>query len=230
MHPSRSRSVASRSAVPALALALLAGGCTHRPPQADPPPAAMNDPAPGPAEPSPGTPDGAATATATLGAGCFWCIEAVLERVDGVLAVDSGYMGGHVERPTYRQVCAGDTGHAEVVQVTFDPARIDYEQLLDWFFRAHDPTTPDRQGNDVGPQYRSVIFWHDDEQHAAAERAKVAAQEMYSDPIVTEISKASMFWPAEEHHQDFFRRNPEQAYCRAIIPPKLKKLGLDRKQ
>jgi peptide-methionine (S)-S-oxide reductase len=168
--------------------------------------------------------------TATLGAGCFWCIEAVLERVDGVASVDSGYMGGTIERPTYEQVCSGATGHAEVVQVVFDPAKIGYRELLDWFFRAHDPTTLNRQGNDYGTQYRSAIFVHSEAQRQEAEAAKAAAQAQWRDPIVTEITAASKFWPAEDYHQDFFRRNPNQAYCRATIPPKLKKLGLDGKK
>ena len=168
------------------------------------------------------------TKTATFGAGCFWCVEAVLQQVDGVLGVRSGYMGGHVERPTYEQVCTGRTGHAEVVQVTFDPARVSYEQLLAWFWRLHDPTTKDRQGNDVGPQYRSVIFTHDDEQQRAAEAAKRAqdAAGTFARPIVTEIVPAGTFWPAEDVHDDYYRQNREQPYCRAVIRPKLDKLGL----
>jgi peptide-methionine (S)-S-oxide reductase len=167
-------------------------------------------------------------AIATFGAGCFWCIEAVLERLDGVLAVESGYMGGKVDHPSYELVCTGATGHAEVVQVTFDPARLPYAALLDWFFRAHDPTTLNRQGPDVGTQYRSAIFYHTEQQRAAALAAKERAQALYADPIVTEITAATMFWPAEDYHQDYFRNNPTQAYCRAMIPPKLKKLGLDQ--
>ena len=167
--------------------------------------------------------------TATLAGGCFWCIEAVLERVDGVVSVDSGYMGGTVERPTYDQVCGGETGHAEVVQVVFDPKVLAYRDLLDWFFRAHDPTTLNHQGNDYGTQYRSAIFVHSEAQRQEAEAAKAAAQAHHKNPIVTEITAASPFWRAEEFHQDFFRRNPTQGYCLATIPPKLKKLGLDRK-
>jgi peptide-methionine (S)-S-oxide reductase len=176
------------------------------------------------------SPDAAPTTeTATLGAGCFWCIEAVLQRVDGVLDVRSGYMGGDVDNPTYDQICTGGTGHAEVVQVTFDPRQIDYGALLAWFFKAHDPTTLNRQGNDIGTQYRSAIFVHSDAQRQAAERAMVAASTLYPAPIVNEITDAGRFWPAEDYHQDFFARNPTQGYCRAIIPPKLKKLGLDDK-
>jgi len=167
-------------------------------------------------------------AVATLGGGCFWCIEAVLERVDGVLDVVSGYAGGTVAEPIYEQVCAGSTGHAEVVQVTFDPAKLSYPALLEWFFRMHDPTTPDRQGPDVGSQYRSAIFCHSDEQLAQAREAIAKAKAQFRDPIVTEVARLGTFWPAEDHHQDYFARNPANAYCRTSIPPKLKKLGLDR--
>jgi peptide-methionine (S)-S-oxide reductase len=163
---------------------------------------------------------------ATLGAGCFWCIEAVLLQVDGVLAVRPGYMGGHVEQPTYEQVCTGRTGHAEVVQVEFDPARLPYSALLAWFWRLHDPTTKDRQGNDVGPQYRSVIFAHSEEQRVAAEASRRAAQADFRAPIVTEIVPAQAFWAAEEIHLDYYRQNPRQGYCRYVIAPKLEKLGL----
>jgi peptide-methionine (S)-S-oxide reductase len=166
---------------------------------------------------------------ATLGAGCFWCVEAVLERLPGVADVVSGYMGGTVERPSYGDVCGGDTGHAEVVQVTFDPTKIAYEELLDWFWRLHDPTTLNRQGADAGTQYRSAIFFHGDAQRAAAERSAKAAQASFDDPIVTEIVPATTFWPAEGHHQDYFRLNSEQGYCRVVIRPKLRKLGLEGK-
>jgi peptide-methionine (S)-S-oxide reductase len=171
---------------------------------------------------------GAASELATFGAGCFWCVEAVLEQLDGVLDVRSGYMGGAVERPTYKQVCAGSTGHAEVVQVTFDPARISYGELLDWFWQLHDPTTLDRQGADVGEQYRSAIFYHSDEQRQAAERSKAAAAAGFDDPIVTEITPAAAFYEAEDHHQDYYRGNREQGYCRMVIRPKLEKLGLEQ--
>ena len=166
-------------------------------------------------------------AIATFANGCFWCTEAVLEQLDGVLDVTSGYMGGAVDAPTYEQVCGGATGHAECVQVTFDPARIRYEDLLAWFFRSHDPTTLNRQGADVGTQYRSAIFVHDDVQRQAALQAIATFQPQFADPIVTEVSPASRFWPAEGYHQDYFRRNTQQGYCRMVIRPKLLKLGLD---
>ncbi|HEU4419138.1 MAG TPA: peptide-methionine (S)-S-oxide reductase MsrA [Planctomycetota bacterium] len=165
---------------------------------------------------------------ATLGNGCFWCTEAVLEKLDGVIDVVSGYSGGTTETPSYDDVCSGTTGHAEVVQVTFDPSRISFSKLLEWFFKSHDPTTLNRQGNDVGTQYRSAIFFHSDAQHAAALAAIKAAQASHADPIVTEVTKAGRFWPAETYHQDYFRKNPTNGYCRAVIPPKLKKLGLDK--
>ena len=168
----------------------------------------------------------ATTAVATLANGCFWCTEAVLEQVDGVLDVTSGYMGGTVDDPSYQQVCSGTTGHAECVQVTYDPARVDYEALLDWFFRSHDPTTRNRQGADVGTQYRSAIFVHTDAQEAAAKAAIARFQPQFAQPIVTEVTRANRFWPAEADHQDYFRTNPNQGYCRAVIAPKLKKLGL----
>lgn len=167
---------------------------------------------------------------ATFGSGCFWCAEAVLEQLDGVLDVTSGYAGGKVEHPTYDAVCSGTTGHAEVVQVAFDPARIDYGTLLDWFFRSHDPTTLNRQGADEGTQYRSVIFFHSEAQHQAALAAIAKAQARFADPIVTQVSPAPTFWPAEAYHQDYFRNHPDQGYCRAMIAPKLKKLGLDTKK
>ena len=164
---------------------------------------------------------------ATLGGGCFWCIEAVLQQVDGVLGVTSGYMGGHVPRPTYEQVCTGRTGHAEVIQVRFDPARLRYEDLLAWFWKAHNPTQLNRQGNDVGPQYRSVIFYHSEEQRRAAEASKEAEAQRHSQPIVTEIAPASEFYPAEDYHQDYYRRNRGAPYCRLVIRPKLDKLHLE---
>jgi len=166
--------------------------------------------------------------TATLGAGCFWCIEAVLLQVPGVLAVRSGYMGGAGANPSYQEVCTGRTGHAEVVQVEFEPARLAYDELLAWFWRLHDPTTPDRQGNDVGTQYRSAIFTHSAEQQRAAEASKAAAQAELDAPIVTEITPAGPFWPAEAYHDDYYRRNKDQGYCRHVIAPKLSKLGLPR--
>lgn len=166
--------------------------------------------------------------TATLGAGCFWCVEAVLEQIDGVESVTSGYMGGHVDNPTYRDVCNGTTGHAEVVQVVFDPDVLSYAELLEWFWRLHDPTTKDRQGNDVGTQYRSAIFVHSPEQRQVAEASKAAADASgaFSAPIVTEITDAATFYSAEGYHQEYYRENREQPYCRFVIAPKLGKLGL----
>ncbi len=166
---------------------------------------------------------------ATLGAGCFWCVEAVLQRIDGVLGVRSGYMGGAVPHPDYRAVCTGHTGHAEVVQVRFDPARLSYGELLDWFFRLHDPTTLNRQGNDVGTQYRSAIFFHSPQQEQAAHEAceRWNASGRFADPIVTDITAASEFYVAENYHQNYYVQNREQAYCQLVIAPKLQKLELE---
>lgn len=163
-------------------------------------------------------------AIATFGAGCFWCVEAVLERLDGVHDVVSGYMGGVVEDPTYSDVCTGQTGHAEVVQVHFDASRISYDALLEWFWKLHDPTTLNRQGADTGTQYRSAIFVHDEEQRRAAEASRTAHAKDFQSPIVTEITDASTFWVAEVDHQDYYRLNPNAGYCRAVIAPKLEKL------
>ncbi len=162
---------------------------------------------------------------ATLGGGCFWCLEAVYEQLQGVHRVVSGYAGGHVEDPTYEQVCAGSTGHAEVVQVTFDPETISYEDLLDVFFTIHDPTTKDRQGPDVGTQYRSIILTHGPTQAQTAE-AKIKeldAEDLYDDAIVTEVEPLETFYAAEAYHQGFYRRNPGQGYCQAVVKPKLAK-------
>jgi len=166
-----------------------------------------------------------ATETATLGGGCFWCLEAVYDELRGVTDVVSGYSGGHVPNPTYEQVCGGMTGHAEVVQITFDPDVITFRDLLDVFFTIHDPTTPNRQGNDVGPQYRSVIFTHSPEQRAIAEAviADLTRQGVWPAPIVTEVAPFEAFYPAEDYHQEYFARNPYQGYCRAIIAPKVAK-------
>ena len=163
---------------------------------------------------------------ATLANGCFWCTEAVLEQLDGVLDVQSGYMGGQTDNPSYQDVCSGLTGHAECVQVAFDPARLSYADLLDWFFRSHDATTLNRQGADEGTQYRSAIFVHDASQRTAATAAIQKAQPYFKAPIVTKVTDASRFWPAEQYHQDYYRANPRQGYCRMVIAPKLKKLGL----
>lgn len=165
-------------------------------------------------------------ALATLGGGCFWCIEAALKELDGVERVTSGYAGGHVENPTYEAVCSGDTGHAEVVQVEFNPSVIAYEDLLEVFFTIHDPTQLNRQGPDVGTQYRSAVFTHDETQQAQVE-AYVEALEAsgsYDDPVVTEIEPLDEFYPAEEYHQDYFDKNPSQAYCQVHVAPKVEKV------
>jgi len=162
---------------------------------------------------------------ATLAGGCFWCLEAVYLELRGVLGVQSGYAGGNVPHPSYELVCTGTTGHAEVVQVTFDPDEISYRELLDVFFTIHDPTTLNRQGNDVGTQYRSAVFYHSPEQQATVEEAiaELAAEKVWDDPIVTEVVPFAEFYPAEEYHRDYFRLHPEQAYCRAVIAPKVAK-------
>lgn len=167
---------------------------------------------------------------ATLGGGCFWCTEAVMERLEGVSDVVSGYMGGHVDNPTYEQICTKTTGHAEVIQVTYDSTKISFEEILDVFWQAHDPTTLNQQGYDKGPQYRSVIFYHSPEQKQLAEQSKTALDKSgkYSNPAVTEITKASTFWEAEKEHQDFYRLNgATNPYCQMVISPKMKKLGLE---
>ena len=166
---------------------------------------------------------------ATLAAGCFWCVEAVLQQLEGVLGLRPGFMGGEAENPTYREVCTGNTGHAEVVEVRFDPDLIAYEELLNWFWKLHDPTTLNRQGNDVGTQYRSAIFYHSEEQRQAAQDSKAAAgaSGLFSDPIVTEITTAETFYEAGDDHHDYYRQNREQSYCRMVVLPKLVKLGLE---
>ncbi len=162
---------------------------------------------------------------ATLAGGCFWCLEAVFDELEGVQDVVSGYAGGSVPHPTYKQVCNGDTGHAEVVQVTFDPAVLSYRDLLKVFFAIHDPTTLNRQGGDAGTQYRSAIFTHSDEQEKVADEviAELNAEKLWDDPIVTEVVPAESFYPAEDYHQEYFRRNPNQGYCRMVIAPKVAK-------
>ncbi|MEW6362557.1 MAG: peptide-methionine (S)-S-oxide reductase MsrA [Acidobacteriota bacterium] len=163
--------------------------------------------------------------TATLAAGCFWCVEAVFDDLEGVTDVVSGYSGGHKENPTYAEVCTGETGHAEVVQITFDPKIISYADILRVFFTVHDPTTLNRQGNDVGTQYRSAIFYHNPEQKRTAEeiRDEIAAAGIYDHPIVTEITPFDRFWPAEDYHQEYFANNPNQPYCAAVVAPKVAK-------
>jgi peptide-methionine (S)-S-oxide reductase len=162
---------------------------------------------------------------ATLAAGCFWCVEAVFQDLKGVHKVVSGYSGGSVENPTYQQVCTGNTGHAEAVQITYDPEIISFEDLLYVFWRTHDPTTLNRQGADVGTQYRSAIFYHDQEQKAIAEKSKreTDASGLWPDPIVTEIVPFRNFYPAEDYHQNYFLENPNQPYCRVVIDPKVRK-------
>jgi peptide-methionine (S)-S-oxide reductase len=175
---------------------------------------------------TPSTPPAAKKTTelATFGGGCFWCIEAIFQRIDGVISVASGYSGGRVENPTYKQVCNGDTGHAEVLQIEFDPKKLSFEKLLEVFWLAHDPTTLNRQGNDVGTQYRSAIFYHSDAQKAAAEKSKKSAQSQFKDPIVTEIAALKKFYKAEDYHQNYFNNNPDAPYCSFVIRPKLKKV------
>lgn len=160
---------------------------------------------------------------ATLGGGCFWCLEAIYQDVIGVSEVSNGYAGGVTENPSYEQVCSGRTGHAEVVQIEYDPDVISYEDILTIFWRIHDPTTLNRQGADVGTQYRSIILTHDETQQAIAQRSLAAAKELYADPIVTEIEPLDTFYPAEVYHDDYYRRNPNQPYCRAVIDPKVRK-------
>ncbi len=164
---------------------------------------------------------------ATFGAGCFWCVEAVFERLNGVSDVEAGYMGGEIENPSYAEICTGTTGHAEVTRILFNPEIISYEVLLEWLWRSHDPTTLNRQGYDVGSQYRSAIFYHNKAQQLAAQKSKKMAQENFSDPIVTEITAVSTYYLAENYHQDYFRLNPNNPYCARIIAPKLKKLDLE---
>ena len=163
--------------------------------------------------------------TATLAGGCFWCLEAVYDEIKGVQGVESGYAGGHMDNPSYRAVCNGDTGHAEVVQVHFDPNIVSYRDLLNVFFAIHDPTTLNRQGADIGTQYRSAIFYHDDEQKQIAEDLikDLSAQKLFDRPIVTEVTRLDKFYMAEDYHQEYFARNPYQPYCMAVVSPKVSK-------
>lgn len=163
------------------------------------------------------------TETAILAGGCFWCLEAVFQKIDGVQVVTSGYMGGQISHPSYEQVCSGNTGHAEVVRIDFDPQRVTYADLLDIFFAIHDPTTLNRQGNDIGSQYRSAIFYGDESQHltAHAKRQEIAAD--FANPIVTEIVPVTAFWPAETYHQNYFAQHAAQPYCAVVITPKVSK-------
>ena len=160
---------------------------------------------------------------ATLGGGCFWCTEAIYQMLPGVKSVTSGYAGGTKPNPTYKEVCSGDTGHAEVIQVQFDPKLLSYDKLLETFWEAHDPTTLNRQGADTGTQYRSIILYSSDAQKAAAEKSKAEAQKHFRQPIVTQIVPLTKFYPAEDYHQDYYRANPNQGYCRMVIRPKVEK-------
>lgn len=169
------------------------------------------------------------TETATFGAGCFWCVEAIFQRVNGVIEVESGFAGGHVNNPTYQQVVTGKTGHAEVARVNFDPDTISYKELLEVFWHTHDPTTLNRQGADVGTQYRSVIFYHDEEQKEIAGQSlkKTDESDLWDDPIVTEISEISNYSVAEDYHQNYFNNNPNAGYCSVVIAPKIAKFKKD---
>jgi peptide-methionine (S)-S-oxide reductase len=166
------------------------------------------------------------TEVATLGAGCFWCVEAVYQQLEGVVSVESGYAGGHVVNPTYEEVCGKKTGHAEVCQIRFDPKKLSYEELLEVFWKTHDPTTPNRQGADIGPQYRSVVYYHNDQQRALAEKWKQELNDAkaFPAPVVTEISAFTNFYKAEDYHQNYYRLNPNQGYCRMIVRPKVEKV------
>lgn len=161
---------------------------------------------------------------ATFGGGCFWCIEAVIQRLKGIVSIKSGYADGHIKNPAYREVCTGRTGHAEVVQVTFDPEIISYHDLIAIFMTSHDPTTLNQQGADKGTQYRSIILYHDDEQKAIAEQVIEAVKPLYADPIVTELKPFEVFYEAEEDHQNYYNNNQEAGYCRMVIDPKVQKL------
>jgi peptide-methionine (S)-S-oxide reductase len=161
--------------------------------------------------------------TVTLGGGCFWCTEAIYQMLPGVKSVKSGYAGGHKENPTYKEVCTGQTGHAEVIQIQYDPKLVSFEKIIETFWEAHDPTTLNRQGYDSGTQYRSIILYNSPAQKSAAEKSKAEAQKRFTSPIVTEIVPLTKFYPAEDYHQDYYRSNPNQGYCRAIIRPKVEK-------
>jgi peptide-methionine (S)-S-oxide reductase len=163
------------------------------------------------------------TETATLGGGCFWCTEAIFQMLPGVKSVASGYAGGIKENPTYKEVCSGNTGHAEVIQIEYDPKLVSYEKILDTFWDAHDPTTLNRQGADAGTQYRSIILYNNEAQKSAAEKSKAEAQKRFVKEIVTEIVPLKQFYKAEDYHQDYYRSNPSQPYCRAVIQPKVEK-------
>lgn len=162
---------------------------------------------------------------ATFGGGCFWCVEAIYQNVDGVSSVVSGYSGGHIDNPNYQQVSSGKSGHAEVVQISYDPNKVSYETILEIFWKIHDPTTLNRQGNDIGSQYRSIILYHDEEQKGIAIKSKKALEEsgFYKNPVVTEIVPLKQFYMAEDYHQNYFKRNPEKSYCQFVVEPKVEK-------
>jgi peptide-methionine (S)-S-oxide reductase len=213
--------------------ALLAAGCQRAgtPTNGDKIMPADNRTAPTGTEPTPASPASAKLETATFGEGCFWCTEAVYQRLRGVKSVVSGYSGGHVDKPTYNAVCSGETGHAEVIQVTYDPAAISFDDLLKVFWQTHDPTTPNQQGHDIGTQYRSAIFYHNDEQRRVAESYKKQLDQAgtFKSPIVTEITPFKNFFPAEDYHQDYFNLNPTQQYCQFVIRPKVEKFNKEFK-
>ncbi len=178
--------------------------------------------------PEPEVPEG--HQVATVGAGCFWCVEAVFSRIDGIHSSTSGYTGGHVENPTYQDILTKKSGHVEAVQVVFDPKKITYTEVLDWFWKLHDPTQVDGQGNDIGPQYRTEIFYHSEDQKTQAIASKELAQEQFEKPIATAITKAEIFYPAEIGHQEYYKLNGNvNPYCKVVIAPKLKKLNLEDK-
>jgi peptide-methionine (S)-S-oxide reductase len=225
----------SRLAISTLLLALVAAAYLGRKSMSIEKPTIREPRAAGPAQRSTAAPDSttlepanppAGLALATFGSGCFWCTEAVFQQLKGVQSVVSGYSGGWVEHPTYRQVCTGTTGHAEAIQVIYDPAVISYDLLLEVFWQTHDPTTADQQGNDVGPQYRSVIFYHNDEQKRLAQhyKQKLDSSGAFTGPIVTEVVPFAAFYRAEAYHQNYYDANPTQPYCRVMIRPKLDKM------
>ena len=201
-----------------LAVASCAEQKTEPVPMSPKTPATPSAPAPAP-QPTP------AIEVATFGAGCFWCVEAVYQELTGVLAVESGYAGGKTVNPSYEDICTGRTGHAEVCRITFDPSKVSFAKMLEVFWQTHDPTTLNRQGNDIGTQYRSVVFTHSETQKALAEKymKELDASGAFARPIVTEISPAPVYYKAEDYHQNYFRRNPDKGYCRAIIAPKMEK-------
>jgi len=207
-----------------LAVVILAGAC-GQPPASSESDAIARESGEGAKKPMDADLEKQGLRLATFGSGCFWCVEAVFQRLKGVEKVVSGYSGGQAENPAYEQVCTGTTGHAEVCQITYDPRIVSYDELLEVFWKTHDPTTRNRQGNDVGTQYRSVIFYHDEEQKKLAEgyKAKLGAGHIWDRPIITEIVPFGRFWPAEDYHQNYFNNHPEKGYCALVIHPKVEK-------